>query len=137
MSAYDVAVVGAGPAGCTAAHRLATAGLRVALLEKEQLPRYKTCGGGLVPRAVSLLPGDIAPVVERHCHRAEMHLVDAGLSFGAERPTFLIMMAMRDQLDARLADWQAPPPRYAQGVFAKYAALVSSASEGAVTSAPL
>lgn len=103
MSAYDVAVVGAGPAGCTAAHRLATAGLRVALLEKEQLPRYKTCGGGLVPRAVSLLPGDVAPVVERHCHRAEMHLVDAGLRFGAERPTFLIMMAMRDQLDAHLA----------------------------------
>src|SRR5438876_2020817 len=33
----------------------------------------------------------------------------------------------------RLAQWKAPPPRYATGVFAKYAALVSSASEGAVT----
>jgi dihydroxy-acid dehydratase len=38
-----------------------------------------------------------------------------------------------DELASRLADWQAPPPRYATGVFAKYAALVSSASEGAVT----
>jgi dihydroxy-acid dehydratase len=38
-----------------------------------------------------------------------------------------------DELTSRLADWQAPPPRYATGVFAKYAALVSSASEGAVT----
>ena len=38
-----------------------------------------------------------------------------------------------DEIDARLADWSPPPPRYAQGVFAKYAALVSSASEGAVT----
>jgi dihydroxy-acid dehydratase len=38
-----------------------------------------------------------------------------------------------DELAARLADWRPPPPRYAQGVFAKYAALVSSASEGAVT----
>jgi dihydroxy-acid dehydratase len=38
-----------------------------------------------------------------------------------------------DELASRLADWKAPPPRYATGVFAKYAALVSSASEGAVT----
>ena len=38
-----------------------------------------------------------------------------------------------DELAARLADWTAPEPRYADGVFAKYAALVSSASEGAIT----
>jgi dihydroxy-acid dehydratase len=42
-----------------------------------------------------------------------------------------------DELAARLADWTPPPPRYTTGVFAKYAALVSSASEGAVTSARL
>ena len=34
---------------------------------------------------------------------------------------------------ARLATWQEPAPRYTNGVFAKYAALVSSASEGAIT----
>ena len=38
-----------------------------------------------------------------------------------------------DELAARLRSWTAPPPRYTEGVFAKYAALVSSASEGAVT----
>jgi dihydroxy-acid dehydratase len=38
-----------------------------------------------------------------------------------------------DELGSRLAAWSAPPPRYTTGVFAKYAALVSSASEGAVT----
>jgi dihydroxy-acid dehydratase len=38
-----------------------------------------------------------------------------------------------DELAARLADWTPPQPRYADGVFAKYAALVSSASEGAIT----
>ncbi len=38
-----------------------------------------------------------------------------------------------DELAARLADWKPPEPRYTTGVFAKYAALVSSASEGAVT----
>ncbi|MGH3066667.1 MAG: dihydroxy-acid dehydratase, partial [Gaiellaceae bacterium] len=41
-----------------------------------------------------------------------------------------------DEIAARLRDWSAPPPRYAAGVFAKYAALVSSASEGAVTRPP-
>jgi dihydroxy-acid dehydratase len=38
-----------------------------------------------------------------------------------------------DELAARLADWRPPAPRYTTGVFAKYAAQVSSASEGAIT----
>ncbi len=38
-----------------------------------------------------------------------------------------------DEIAARLAGWTPPAPRYATGVLAKYAALVSSASEGAVT----
>jgi dihydroxy-acid dehydratase len=36
-------------------------------------------------------------------------------------------------IQARMAKWKAPEPRYKRGVFSKYAALVSSASEGAVT----
>jgi dihydroxy-acid dehydratase len=38
-----------------------------------------------------------------------------------------------DEIAARLDGWTAPAPRYSTGVFAKYAAQVSSASEGAVT----
>ena len=37
------------------------------------------------------------------------------------------------EIAARLANWREPAPRYTSGVFAKYAALVSSASEGAIT----
>lgn len=44
---YDVIIVGAGPAGSTLAYRLASGGLKVALLEKEHFPRVKPCGGGL------------------------------------------------------------------------------------------
>ena len=40
-----------------------------------------------------------------------------------------------DELQARLKSWQPPAPKYTSGVFAKYAASVSSASEGAVTTA--
>ena len=38
-----------------------------------------------------------------------------------------------EEIEDRLKDWRDPQPRYETGVFAKYAALVSSASEGAVT----
>jgi dihydroxy-acid dehydratase len=37
------------------------------------------------------------------------------------------------EIQNRLAQWKSPPPHYTSGVFAKYAALVSSASEGAIT----
>ena len=39
-----------------------------------------------------------------------------------------------DELARRLAAWTAPPPRFAAGVFARYAAAVGSASDGAVLS---
>ena len=41
----DVIVVGAGPAGASAAYFLGQAGLRVRVLEKERLPRYKALAG--------------------------------------------------------------------------------------------
>jgi dihydroxy-acid dehydratase len=42
-----------------------------------------------------------------------------------------------DELKSRLSGWTAPKPKYETGVMAKYAALVSSASEGAVTRVPV
>jgi dihydroxy-acid dehydratase len=42
---------------------------------------------------------------------------------------------VQGNIENRRAQWKAPAPRYKSGVMAKYAKLVSSASEGAITSA--
>lgn len=52
----DVIVTGAGPAGATAAARLARGGLRVLVLERWPLPRQKPCGGGISTRALTRFP---------------------------------------------------------------------------------
>jgi geranylgeranyl reductase family protein len=63
---WDVVVVGAGPAGSAAAHAAACTGRRVLLLEKAELPRYKTCGGGIIgPSRDSLPPGFELPLRDR------------------------------------------------------------------------
>jgi len=54
MGAFDVAIVGAGPAGCRAAWRLARAGMRVAIFDGSH-PREKPCGGGVTGRALDLV----------------------------------------------------------------------------------
>ncbi|MFN2488589.1 MAG: NAD(P)/FAD-dependent oxidoreductase [Actinomycetota bacterium] len=51
----DVAIVGGGPSGASAAHFLAAGGHSVLVCEKKHFPREKTCGDGLTPRAVKAL----------------------------------------------------------------------------------
>lgn len=52
---YDAIVVGAGPAGATAAKLLANAQRSVLLVECKKLPRYKSCSGVLIGRTVQLV----------------------------------------------------------------------------------
>jgi menaquinone-9 beta-reductase len=51
---FDIAVVGAGPAGSTLAFVAARRGLRVALIDRQTFPRDKTCGDGITPSAVRI-----------------------------------------------------------------------------------
>ncbi len=53
---YDVVVVGGGPAGSSCAFYLSQKGLKVLLLEKNKLPRFKLCAGCLSRRVEKLLP---------------------------------------------------------------------------------
>ncbi|HTP65259.1 MAG TPA: NAD(P)/FAD-dependent oxidoreductase [Geobacteraceae bacterium] len=101
---YDAAIVGAGPAGTTAAIHLARRGLGVCLIEKETFPRLKVCGGGLTARAAGLLPVPVHPVVHQPCHRVELHFWKRKLNFVARRDRPIIYMVMRAQLDNLLLD---------------------------------
>ena len=52
---FDIAIIGAGPAGCAAALTLQKSQLKVALFEKTVFPREKICGDGLDDRCINTL----------------------------------------------------------------------------------
>ncbi len=52
---YDVVIIGAGPAGATAASELVKQGYKVLIIERKKLPRYKICSGLIIDRAQDLL----------------------------------------------------------------------------------
>jgi len=96
---WDVIVVGSGPAGAMAAYELAKVGLRVAILEKETLPRYKTCGGGLVFRGREMLPISVQAAVEKEFDSLAVYFDQQTQPFTATRNFSILSMVMRDQFD--------------------------------------
>ena len=100
---YDAIVVGAGPAGSTAARELARAGLSVLLLDGKSFPRDKPCGGGLTPRAWRQLSVPIDDIV---LHRATSVQVLAGSRISARFRSrdAAIWMVSRREFDQRLAE---------------------------------
>ncbi len=100
---WDVVVVGAGPAGASAAHAARAAGAEVLLVEREQLPRYKLCGGGLLQVSVDHLPAGAA-----HGSRADVHRVSFSYhgrftrTHRSSRP--LMRMVYRADFDHELVD---------------------------------
>ena len=106
MERFDVAVVGAGPAGSTAAYRLARAHARVLLVDKVPFPRDKPCGGGLTMRAVRQLPFPAEAVVEDRITRVRCRL-RYGPTMERASPRVLCLMTQRRRLDAFLVEQAA------------------------------
>jgi geranylgeranyl reductase family protein len=103
MERFDVAIVGAGPAGSTTAYRLARTRARVLLVDKARFPRDKPCGGGLTMRAVRQLPFSVEPVVEDRITRARCRL-RYGPVIERESAQVLCLMTQRRRLDAFLVE---------------------------------
>lgn len=107
---YDLIVCGAGPAGSMAAATAAKGGQRVLLLEKERLPRYKTCGGGM-PMVVGeqlreLAPGAFVEAQVRHMRHtwnfAKPFL--APINPPGTEPDITIWMVQRSKFDYALTE---------------------------------
>src|SRR5438034_1214099 len=114
---YDVAVVGAGPAGARAAYRLARNGARVLLADFSH-PREKPCGGGVTARALALVsdalpPSAISAVAVRSARFTRDRFNDArgfGSEADARREALVpladgaLLVASRRHLDGLLLD---------------------------------
>jgi dihydroxy-acid dehydratase len=81
-----------------------------------------------------LMVGHVAPEAARGGPIAALADGDV-VVFDIEKRRLDVELA-DEEIKNRLANWREPEPRYKQGVFAKYAALVSTASEGASTRVP-
>ncbi|MGH3277521.1 MAG: geranylgeranyl reductase family protein [Trebonia sp.] len=98
---WDVAVVGAGPAGLAAASAATAAGARTIVLERAEHPRYKTCGGGLIgaSRAVA---GGLIDVPARDEITAVTVTLRGGQEYTRSHGKPLLAMVVRDEFDAAL-----------------------------------
>ena len=99
---FDAIVVGAGPAGSTAAYRLAMKGASVLLVDRARFPRDKPCGGGVTGRAARLLPFALDPVVEDVVTAVDLRLRYGKLHTRGDA-TPLVYMTQRLRLDDFLA----------------------------------
>ncbi|MDT0265970.1 geranylgeranyl reductase family protein [Streptomyces sp. DSM 44915] len=100
---WDVVVVGAGPAGASAARAAAEGGRRVLLLEKAELPRYKTCGGGILgPSRDALPPGFELPLMDRVHAVTFAH--NGRLARTRRSKRMLFGLVNRPEFDQRLAE---------------------------------
>lgn len=99
----DVIVVGAGPAGASAAYWLGEAGQQVLVLEKEALPRYKPCGGA-VPQAVfGRFPFGFSEVIERWVRHVRFRFRDER-EVATDIPERAVATVMRDRFDLHILD---------------------------------
>ncbi len=99
MKSFDVAIIGSGPSGASAAFELAKSGISTVIIEKEILPRYKTCGGGLVFRGRKNMPFDISSVVEKEFFEVDTYFAKTDLKFTTNRDQPIVSMIMRDAFD--------------------------------------
>lgn len=100
---YDIVIVGAGPAGATAAKYLAEQHVNVLLIEKETLPRDKPCGGGIPMKVVNMFPylsqNDVISTYS-YCCSVYFHTFEKPLTVHLDEPC--LGMVLRKDFDYKL-----------------------------------
>ncbi|MFC3993490.1 geranylgeranyl reductase family protein [Actinoplanes siamensis] len=96
---WDVAVIGAGPAGLAAAHAAASGGARVVVLERAEHPRYKTCGGGLLGSSLRLSAETLAAVPVRDTITSLTFTLAGRREFTRSSTEPLLSLVRRDDFD--------------------------------------
>ncbi|HET6482147.1 MAG TPA: geranylgeranyl reductase family protein [Actinoplanes sp.] len=125
--AWDVAVVGGGPAGLAAARAAAVAGARTIVLERAEHPRYKTCGGGLIGTSLTYAR-EYIDVPARDSIFALTFTRDGRRSFTRRATRSFLTLVRRDEFDH--AWYQAA---VAAGAVIRQNAQVRAIDQGVVT----
>ncbi len=100
---YDVVVVGAGPAGSTAAKILSEKGVKVLLVDKNTFPRDKPCGGGLPARVIKRYKYlEENNLIDSYSYEVCMHSNSLKQTIDIRRDEPLIAMVRRDRFDEGL-----------------------------------
>jgi len=116
VAAWDVIVIGGGPAGLATAHAAASAGAATLVLEKAEHPRYKTCGGGLIGPSLASIPRGVEVPARDHIDRATFTKdgrreftrtansagISAGISAGSSSSAAIVTMVRREEFDLAL-----------------------------------
>ncbi|QLQ35969.1 geranylgeranyl reductase family protein [Micromonospora robiginosa] len=101
MIIWDLVVVGGGPAGLSAAHAAARAGVRTLVVERATHPRYKTCGGGLIGTSLAEVDGRVEVPAHHHVDRVTFTR-DGRRAFTRRYGAPLVTMIRREEFDDRL-----------------------------------
>jgi geranylgeranyl reductase family protein len=101
----EVLVAGAGPAGAVAALRLARAGVRVVMIERDALPRQKPCGGGISTRVLRRFPwlSEALATIPAHAVSSLYLEGPSGEVFRTQADGPVVILIRRIEFDAMLA----------------------------------
>lgn len=103
MKKYDIVIVGAGPAGSTAAKVLAEKGAKVLLIDKQKFPRDKACGGGLPTKVMKRFPY-MAGLIDTITYGSIMYSSSLRYQMRVVRDRPLLFMIQRKIFDKGLVD---------------------------------
>ena len=103
MLSYDVVVVGAGPAGSTAAKFLSESGVKVLLVDKSKFPRDKPCGGGIPVRTLKKFKYiEEKNLIESYSYGGSLHSNSPKCMLEIPKNEPLIGMVLRKKFDYEL-----------------------------------